>query len=158
MPATVGRCELRACPTLKLPSTAAVAPRVGCAYKLDDNTVIRAGYGIFYTQAFYPGWGGGMNPGRASIRHSVSAIRLAVIEPSFYLDKAFPAYSRAPNVSQDADNGQAPNYRPTYGNHLSYTQQWNLTVERKVTSSIVSVAYVGNKGTHLPSQLQPLNV
>ncbi len=71
---------------------------------------------------------------------------------------AFPAYSKAPNVSQGADNGHSPTYRPTYGNHLSYTQQWNLTVERKITSSsFVSVAYVGNKGTHLPSAMQPLN-
>ena len=31
-------------------------------------------------------------------------------------------------------------------------------MERKIGTSIVSVAYVGNKGTHLPSQLQPLNV
>src|SRR5260370_37190209 len=79
-------------------------------------------------------------------------------EPAFYLDNGFPAYSKAPNVSQGADNGHSPTYRPPYGNHLSYTQQWNLTVERKITSSsFVSVAYVGNKGTHLPSQMQPLN-
>jgi hypothetical protein len=42
---------------------------------------------------------------------------------------------------------------------LSYTQQWNLTVERQLgNSAIVKAAYVANKGTHLPSQLQPLNV
>ncbi len=38
----------------------AFAPRLGLAYKVDDKTVVRAGYGMFYTQAFYPGWGGGM--------------------------------------------------------------------------------------------------
>src|SRR6185437_8301089 len=36
-------------------------PRLGAAYRLDEKTVVRAGYGVFYTQAFYPGWGGGMN-------------------------------------------------------------------------------------------------
>jgi len=30
------------------------APRVGIAYALDSKTVIRTGYGLFYTQAFYP--------------------------------------------------------------------------------------------------------
>ena len=37
------------------------APRVGFAYTLNDKTVVRAGYGIYYGQAFYPGWDGGMS-------------------------------------------------------------------------------------------------
>jgi hypothetical protein len=141
------------------PFNGGFGPRIGAAYQLPDGkTVIRAGYGVFYTQAFYPGWGGGMsldgfNP-QLSFGDSLSGY-----EPSFYLDKGFPAYSTAPNISLTADNGtNGPQYRPTYANHLSYTQQWNLTVERKIGTSIVSVAYVGNKGTHLPSQLQSLNV
>jgi hypothetical protein len=141
------------------PFNGGFGPRIGAAYQLPDNkTVVRAGYGVFYTQAFYPGWGGGMsldgfNP-QLSFGDSLSGY-----EPSFYLDKGFPAYSTAPNISLTADNGtNGPQYRPAYANHLSYTQQWNLTVERKIGTSIVSVAYVGNKGTHLPSQLQPLNV
>ena len=141
------------------PFNGAFAPRFGLAYQLDDKTVIRAGYGVFYTQAFYPGWGGGMsldgfNP---QLQFNDS---LAGYEPSFYMDNGFPAYNRAPDVSLTADNGKnGPNYRPTYANHLSYSQQWNLTVERKIfNSAIASVAYVANKGTHLPSQLQELNV
>jgi len=136
---------------------AGFGPRLGAAYRLDEKTVVRAGYGVFYTQAFYPGWGGGMNlDGFNPVVNFGNS--LSGYEPAFYLDKGFPAYSTAANVSQGADNGHSPQYRPTYGNHLSYTQQWNLTVERKITSSaFVSVAYVGNKGTHLPSQMQPLN-
>jgi hypothetical protein len=135
----------------------AFAPRLGVAYQVTPETVVRAGYGLFYTQAFYPGWGGGMsldgfNP-KLNFGNS-----LAGYEPSFYLDQGFPAYNRSPNVNAAADNGTGgPLYRPPYGNHLPYTQQWNLTVERKFGSAIASVAYVGNKGTHLPSQNQPLN-
>ncbi len=141
------------------PFNAAVAPRLGAAYKVDDKTVIRAGYGVFYTQAFYPGWGGGMslegfNP-KLSFNDS-----FAGYQPSFYLDNGFPAYNRAPNVTASADNGtNGPNYRPAYANHLSYTQQWNFTIERKLgNSAVASAAYVANQSTHLPSQLQPLNV
>src|SRR5207249_2956079 len=36
------------------------APRLGVAYSLNDKTVFRTGYGIFFTQAFYPNWGGGI--------------------------------------------------------------------------------------------------
>jgi len=141
------------------PFNAAVAPRLGAAYKVDDKTVIRAGYGVFYTQAFYPGWGGGMslegfNP-KLSFNDS-----FAGYQPSFYLDNGFPAYNREPNVTASADNGtNGPNYRPAYANHLSYTQQWNFTIERKLgNSAVASAAYVANQSTHLPSQLQPLNV
>ena len=139
------------------PFNGGFGPRIGGAYQINNSTVVRVGYGVFYTQAFYPGWGGGMsldgfNP-QLSFGDSLSGY-----EPSFYLDNGFPSYSTAPNVSLTADNGtNGPNYRPTYANHLSYTQQWNLTLERKIGNSVASVAYVGNKGTHLPSQMQPLN-
>lgn len=140
------------------PFNGAFAPRLGLAYKLDNATVVRAGYGMFYTQAFYPGWGGGMSLDGFNPKLSFND-SLGGYQPAFYLDAGFPAYSRAPNISATADNGtNGPNYRPTYANHLSYTQQWNFTIERKLgASSSASIAYVGNKGTHLPSQMQPLN-
>lgn len=137
----------------------AFAPRVGLAYRVDNNTVIRSGYGLFYTQAFYPGWGGGIsldgfNP-LVNFGDSLSGY-----QPAFYLDNGFPAYSKAPNITTTADNGtNGPTYRPVYANHLSNTQQWNLTVEHKFgVTSVASVAYVASKGTHLPSTMQPLNV
>src|SRR5207249_28686 len=37
------------------------APRLSVAYSYDQKTVVRAGYGVFFTQAFYPGWGGGIS-------------------------------------------------------------------------------------------------
>jgi len=140
------------------PFNGAFAPRLGMAYKINNDTVVRAGYGLFYTQAFYPGWGAGMSLDGFNPQLSFSD-SLSGYQPSFYLDNGFPAYNKAPNVSVTADNGtNGPNYRPTYANHLSNAQQWNFTIERKLgASSIASVAYVGNKGTHLPSQNQPLN-
>lgn len=137
----------------------ALAPRLGVAYAVNDKTVIRAGYGIFYTQAFYPGWNAGValdgfNP---QIQFNDS---FAGYEPAFYMDNGFPAYNKAPDISVTAVNGKdGPTYRPAYANHLSYTQQWNFTIERKIGNSAVSsIAYVANQGTHLPSALQPLNV
>jgi hypothetical protein len=140
------------------PFNGGIAPRIGFAYNAGKDTVIRGGYGIFYTQAFYPGWGAGMsldgfNP-LLSFGNSLSGY-----QPSFYLDNGFPAYNKEPNLSATADNGtNGPNYRPTYANHLSNAQQWNLTIERKFgAATVMSAAYVGSKGTHLPSQNQPIN-
>ncbi len=135
-----------------------IGPRIGAAYRIDNQTVVRVGYGVFYTQAFYPGWGGGMSLDGFNPSTSFGSSYSGQV-PAFNLDKGFPAYTTAPDISLTADNGKGgPQYRPTYANHLSYTQQWNLTVERKLgASSLVSVAWVGNKGTHLPSSMQPLN-
>jgi len=136
-----------------------IAPRVGVAYAVSDKTVVRAGYGLFYTQAFYPGWGGGMSLDGFNPTVGFGS-SLNGFDPAFYLDNGFPAYSKAENISLSADNGHGgPNYRPTYANHLSNTQQWNLTIEHKFgQKGFASVAYVASKGTHLPSTLQPLNV
>jgi hypothetical protein len=137
----------------------AFGPRFGLAYRLGGSTVIRAGYGVFYTQAFYPGWGAGIQADGFNPLVGFGS-SLGGYQPAFNLDSGFPAYSKASNISTTADNGtNGPIYRPVDGNHLSYTQQYNLTLEHKIgNNSIVSVAFVGNKGTHLPSQMQPLNV
>ena len=42
----------------------AFSPRVGIAYTVNPTTVVRAGYGIYYSQAYYGGWGGGIDDGR----------------------------------------------------------------------------------------------
>jgi hypothetical protein len=136
----------------------AFGPRVGLAYRIGDKNVIRAGYGVMYTQAFYPGWGGGINlDGFNPLVNFGSSLGGYV--PAFNLDAGFPAYSKAPNISYSADNGtNGPNYRPKDANHLSYTQQYNITFERKFGQGVATVAYVGNRGVHLPSSLQPINV
>jgi hypothetical protein len=136
----------------------AIAPRVGLAYRIDDKTVIRGGYGIFYTQAFYPGWGGGMSLDGFNPNVNFGS-SLGGYVPGFYLDSGFPAYNKSPNITATADNGtNGPIYRPKDGNHLSYTNQYNVTLERKWGNQILSAAYVGNHGVHLPSQMQPINV
>ena len=134
------------------------APRIGIAYTLDSKTVIRTGYGIFFTQAFYPGWGGGMSLDGLNPNPSFAST-VSGLQPAFYLDSGFPAYNTASNRSPGADNGLSPLYRPGDANRRSYSQQWNFTIERQLGgNTLASVAYVASKGTRLPSQLQPLNV
>jgi hypothetical protein len=136
------------------------APRLGVAYSWDQKTVVRAGYGVFFAQAFYPGWGGGMSLDGFNLNQSFSTSGFGGVIPAFYLQNGFPQnFTRPPFIKDDFRNGQGILYRPVDANRRPYSQQWNLTIEREVSNGInVSVAYVGNKGTRLPSSLQPLNV
>jgi hypothetical protein len=136
------------------------APRLGIAYSWDQKTVIRAGYGVFYTQAFYPGWGGGISVDGFNLNQSFASSGFSGIVPAFYLQDGFPQnFNRPPFIREDFRNGQGILYRPIDANRRSYSQQWNLTIERQLPDNIfMSVAYVGNKGTRLPSSLAPLNV
>jgi len=38
------------------------APRLGATYALNPQTLVRAGWGLFYDRAFIPGWGHMTNP------------------------------------------------------------------------------------------------
>jgi len=133
------------------------------AYSYDQKTVVRAGYGVFFTQAFYPGWGGGISLDGFNLHQSFGTLKDPTTnqaDPAFYLDNGVPAPAQAPPfISGSYDNGHSILYRPLDANKRSYAQQWNVTIERKLPQDVfLSVAYVGNKGTRLPSNLNPINV
>jgi hypothetical protein len=146
------------------------------AYAPNPSTVVRAGYGIFFGQAFYQGWNGGMNLDGYNVNSTISSPGLnstGNVIPSmclttgnvFCVAAGVPANgyptptSLAPSLSPDIDNGGAPLYRQLEGNRRPRSQQWNLTIERQLPLKFVaSAGYVGAHGTHLLSALQPINV
>ncbi|HMD85839.1 MAG TPA: carboxypeptidase regulatory-like domain-containing protein [Terriglobia bacterium] len=139
----------------------AFAPRIGVAYSVTPKTVVRTGYGIFFDQAFYPGWAGGIGIDGFN-ENVVQPSSFGGLTPSFLLQNGFPQnFTPPPNLTLGADNGlsvSVGNYRPFDANRLPYAQQWNLTVEHQFTPNFyVSAAYVGNKGTRLPSAVVALN-
>src|SRR5438477_508050 len=139
------------------------APRLSVAYSYDQKTVVRAGYGVFFTQAFYPGWGGGISLDGYNLNQSFGTLKDPTTnqaDPSFYLDNGVPAPVQAPPfISGSFNNGHGILYRPLDANRRSYSQQWNLTIERQLPQNVfLSVAYVANKGSRLPSSLNPVNV
>ncbi|MDQ3255095.1 MAG: TonB-dependent receptor [Acidobacteriota bacterium] len=135
------------------------APRVGLAYAISPRTVVRAGYGIFFTQAFYPGWGGGISQDGFNNDVSFSG-ELGGYQPAFLLQQGIPQnFQRPPFIRSDYRNGQGILYRPIDANERPYAQQWNLTLEHEFGNGMaVSAAYVANKGTRLPSSIAPINV
>ncbi|HEY8549145.1 MAG TPA: TonB-dependent receptor [Vicinamibacterales bacterium] len=134
------------------------APRLGAVFTVDDKTVVRSGYGIFYTQAFYPGWGGGISLDGFSNTPTFSST-LGGIQPAFLLEQGFPQnFTPPPDIRSDYRNGQGILYRPLDANERPYSHQWNITVERELLRDVsLSAAYVGTAGRRLPSALAPLN-
>jgi hypothetical protein len=130
------------------------APRIGFAYNFMNHTVLRGGYGIFYKEYInqgvgIPQTGFSISPSFASADNGTTA--------AFYWDGGFPQdFNRPPLISPTVANGQnASIVEAATGGSIPYAQQWNVTLERQITESLmVSGAYVGNKGTHLYDSLQ----
>lgn len=138
----------------------AFAPRLGVAYAVRSDTVVRAGYGVYFDNSNMPGYDGGITQDGYNTYASFSSSQGGMKE-AFNLDNGIPqTYPVPPQIRSTIDNGQnTPIYRPKDANRLPYSQEWNLTVGHEFDpGDHITVSYVGNKGTRLLSQLDPLNV
>lgn len=137
-------------------------PRLGIAYRLNDRTVIRTGYAIFYAPRF--GTTGAQNfgmPGAQIVTPWVSSVD--GVTPLNLLDNPFPSgLLQAPDTVA---------YRTQLGlgllamdrGNVSNTnnQQWNFTLQRQMPGEwLIETGYAGNKGTRIPvsmnwNQLDP---
>ncbi len=140
----------------------AFQPRIGLVYSPNQQTVVRAGYGLFFDQLFYPGYALGTNQTGYNITPSFGSSGVANANPAFYLSGGFPSnHPSVPQFNGGQVNGQDSNaiapWRAAIGGRTPYAQQWNFTVEQQVLNGIVSIAYTGNKGTRLYSSISPHN-
>jgi hypothetical protein len=127
------------------PSKTHFAPRLGLVYRMNDETVFRAGYGITYNPM---PWG---RPLRGFYPLTISS--------SFFNSEPFGYYGTLEQgiplvTGPDLTQGRIPlpnNYDmrfPEPGNiERGMIQSWNVTVERRLPFDIaVDVAYVGTRG------------
>lgn len=127
------------------------APRVGLAYRLNDKTVLRSGYGIYYG-ALVGAYQDNFGPGNQDVFSSTS-LRLnnTTPVPSIQFPNPFGSSGLGVGVCEhQADCGYSivgtnPHLKtPTI-------QQWNFTVERNLGHSMVARAsYRGAMTTQLP--------
>ncbi len=131
------------------------SPRIGIAYSLNDKTVIRTGYGVFFGVP-YDGATREFNSNAFQTTTSfVTTVGGNGVQPSALMSNPLPSGGLLypPGASQGLLTLVGTNLNTAYPPTLRtpYNQQWNLSVQRSLTTDmLLQVAYVGNKGTHLP--------
>ena len=120
-------------------------PRLGIAYRLNDNTVMRAGYGVIWIEM--AGITTPFTTPQFPFVQTVTQRTLDNITPAFVLSNG-PAVAPIP-LTPDAGLGQGVfSVDATLGS--GYAQQWNFAVQRQLTKNMVlEVAYAGSKITHI---------
>jgi hypothetical protein len=135
----------------------AVGPRFGFAYELTSRTIVRGGYAIF----FLPVTGGltGQSLGAAGFAATTTYVSSldGGLTPASVLSNPFPnGFSQAPG-SQPGLLSQIGQDIPTAirGDRSAYAQEWNLNIQHELPLGILfDIAYAGNKGTRLPTNMQ----
>jgi hypothetical protein len=127
----------------------AFGPRVGFAYSINDKTVARGGYGIFYEPLKEGSFADQDGLGFFN-RQTISPSNGGPIQIDNGVTRIFPAQGPFTPDGQNGSNGVI--LVPANSGRPADIQTWNLDIQRQLTSNmVVSVAYVGSKGTHLPA-------
>ena len=134
------------------PDRKAFGPRFGFAYAFNEKTVFRGGWGIYYSPVFYGNGGDGLlgyNSGSNPINFGLDA--------GITLDTYVPLPSVNPNGQFIGDLGLTQDY---YDENfkLGRVMQYDLNVQRQLPFNfVVSLSYIGNRGTRLRSAFNPVN-
>lgn len=140
------------------------APRAGIAYRIDDKTVVRMGYGLNYDplpfsrplRGFYPLT---INDNYSSL-NSFTVANLGSSAANFIPSTL--ANGIPPIIGPDLSTGMVPldpnasERSPNSFIHRGYIQSYNFSLERQLPAKILlSTAYVGTHTTH---QLADYNI
>jgi hypothetical protein len=142
------------------------APRIGLAYQINNNTVVRTGFGITYDplplarplRGFYPLTVGSNFVGANSFSPYSTFSPRATPLPGGPLPVGIPSVC-CPDISRGILPLPSAALERTTGTGLlkrGYIESWNLVVERKLPANfLASVGYVGTQTVH---QFADLNI
>ena len=124
-----------------------LAPRLGITYRLNDKTVIQAGYGMFHAR-FQGGTIDNLfTTGNGLYQSSVSLS--ATNASQFAAGPVFPnALSSVPSAATAASGVALQFYAPNV--KTPYSEQGNIGIQRQITNDIaVNVSYLWSRGVQL---------
>lgn len=142
------------------------APRIGFAYKINDKTTVRGGYGVYYVpltveqptalgNVFTTNFSLVTEAGTGQIQQPGSGAA-----PTAFLTDPFPGGLTLPpgnTLGADTQIGQNPLVVEP-NRRTSYVQQYNFVVQRELARNLViDISYAGNHGVRLPIRQLNLN-
>jgi hypothetical protein len=137
-----------------------VAPRIGVAYELTPNTVVRSAYGIYYAPIIVNGFAqvestGFSNSCRIAAASNTTA---PIIQPGTMT--GYPCV-QPPFINPSISNGALGGSPSTILNNSvepGRIQNWNLDIQHQFAKDFVlDVAYVGAHGDHLQAEQRAPN-
>jgi hypothetical protein len=127
-----------------------ISPRIGFAYRFGSHTVVRGGYGVFYTAAQFdninilqlnPPAGGSLTVTNNAL-NPIATIQNPVPRELYPVNPIF-------NVVTLPEDRKRRN---------AYIQNWNFQVSRQLTANdALEVGWVGSKGTFVDTSLNHFN-
>ena len=137
-------------------------PRVGFAYSLNPKTVISAGFSINHLN------GGPYDFGNNKLSLQYGTLLAGIVNVNSHGSNIpgngqwdthpLPLPSYTPfSPTEFNGNGALHEFSKNPGSY-PYGQNWNVGVQRELPyNMLLSIAYVGNHGVHLPSMVNPVN-
>jgi hypothetical protein len=137
--------------TLQAPVYDTVLPRVGFAWSLMRNTVVRGGFGLYAYNWSLDTYGAGMGNAfgsSGSASDQTSGVTPIVILSSSGANLPYIAASTNPSAFNGAGSNVSGNM---YHTPVGGSYQWNLEAEREIGNNLVfNLAYVASHGHDLP--------
>jgi hypothetical protein len=134
------------------------APRIGLAYRVTNNAMIRSAYGIYYVDdpADELSFNASSPPTYGTISQfaSTPGTLTYTVNQGLPSDLLFPA-SLIANVSPTGTaDGTVTVFTRERNRRTPYVQNWLLSFQRTLPwSMLLDIAYVGNEGTHLSKRV-----
>lgn len=129
----------------------AIGPRFGFAYRVASRTVVRGGYGMYYSGVAFSNGG---TPITGFFTNPTAANLTNGLYPAFSLDSGFPRDKiiYPPLLSPSVANGTSPIAFPKSADVLPRYQNWSFTVQHQVSNTmLIDLSYTANHGTRLPA-------
>ncbi len=130
------------------------APRIGFAYNIGHNTVIRGGAGNYFARPQMSQANGNTTNAPFSLSHTLFGVSFADPYGSVNFPDPFPGYYTAGPPTSNYVFGLPVNIVGFYANnfHIGAISNWNLRVEHQFGLNwVASAGYVGSAAYHLSS-------
>ncbi len=132
------------------------APRIGGSYQIDKNTVLRGGWGLYYTNQMALNVQYSVVSNIITVNNAISNAGLTV--PTYILGQNIWGPTTVGQITQaEANSITGPMQYLSETQRSPYIYQYNLDLERTFGPYLLDVAYIGNAAHRLAFNYNPFD-